>query len=152
MSDNSIRNRYIQAVEDDDSIDAQEENEETAPYIAFVLGGKGNRSENAIAIHYQDGIFKEILFYNYIMRVFGTTDSHVEIFSTEGVYSIEGQNLTQLIELIQDKKLRAMHGYNAELYPDRPPANAPLILSIGYSNNEDYREFQRRRDEVRPPE
>ena len=151
--DTSIRDRYIQVVNEDNLADIQQQQEEAenSSYTAMVLEPGSKRLEYAFTLHYPDGEFYEVVMYNYIMRILGT-DTHIRMFSTEGVYFFEGRNLLELEKLLKQRKISDLVAYNADRYPEPPPADAPIILEMEYMSNEEFREHLQKRNEVRPAE
>ena len=151
MSGNSIRDRYRRPDDDGSSHDQTtvETDSDLPPYAAWDRGQAGPRSENAVKLYYEDGVTEEVLFYGYILRAIKTGETHIAITSTEGVYLIEGQHLSEVLDQLQDQKLRFLRAYNEHLHA--PPAlDAPVIYSIQYLTNADWRELEQARREVRP--
>ena len=152
MTGKSIRDQYVQPA-GDDKPEAQavvETENHLPPYEAFDRGQASPRPESAIKIFYEDGIYTEILFYNYILRAIAIEENIIIIYSTEGVYQIEGLNILDILDQLHDQKLRFLRAYNKQLHA-QPAANAPVIYRIEYFTVADWRERERARAEVRPP-
>lgn len=149
----SIRDQYVRPGDDGDSSaqPGHETESQLPPYEAYDRGQAGPRRENAVKIYYEDGVTQEVLFYGYILRAISTDDSHIAITSTEGVYRIEGQNLLEILDQLQDQKLRFLRAYHPYLYAE-PAANAPVIYGIEYLTNDEWREKEWARSQVRPTE
>lgn len=67
---------------------------EKQPYIAVnpINDEEHPKRYDGVTIFYEDGFCKEIINYNYLLRAFCTDSTKLTIFSTEGVYLIEGQH------------------------------------------------------------
>lgn len=149
----SIRDRYVRPLGNDGSEDSSPHETEShlEPYEAFDRGQAGPRRESGVKLYYEDGVTQEVLFYGYILRAISTDESHITITSTEGVYLIEGQNLSEILDQLQDQKLRFLRAYNGHIHA-QPAANAPIIYRIEYLTNADWAALVRARNEVRPTE
>lgn len=155
MSGKSIRDRYVQPDADDDELLPENEDDEldSSRYQAF--GGRpkgGSRRATTIMFIYQDGITEEVMAYNYVIRMLKTDSSEVTIFTTEGVFLIDGQNLDSLLHEYRREQLSIIRAYNADKYPDPPAANEPIVLSIQFHRSDVWDAFVKERDEERPPE
>ena len=96
-------------------------------YQAISLTKMGGE-ENGIRIHEANGRI-ELISYAYVMRVICTSHQAVALILTDGAIMLLGENLTGMVEYIQDRKIRSLHCYR----PDQDgelPAGEPVIYTI----------------------
>jgi hypothetical protein len=107
--------------------------EETPPeaddgnYRAFGLGAQG-RGETRLKFYEQSGLIA-LLSYAYLTEVVCTSSQFINLIYTNCVIILEGRNLTPLVDLLQDDKLRYVRCFDPVRYPE-PATGEPVILSI----------------------
>jgi hypothetical protein len=103
------------------------EPEDDGVYKAFTTGGQG-RGETRLKLVHGNGMVT-LMTYAYLVEVVSASHESISLVYTNCVIVLMGRNLMELIDLIQDEKLRALHCFNAKKY-ERPPVDAPVILEI----------------------
>ena len=106
---------------------SQPEPDSQTQYQAIGLSKVGGE-ENGIRIHEANGKL-ELITYAYLMRVICTSHKAVAIILTDGAVMLLGENLTGMVEFIQDRKLRSLHCYHPNQDGELPPGE-PVIHSV----------------------
>ena len=97
-------------------------------YQAIGLTKTGGE-ENGIRIHEANGRI-ELIAYAYVMRVICTSHQAVAVILTDGALMFLGENLTRMVEYIQDRKIRSLHCYRHDQDGTPPPDGEPVIHAI----------------------
>ena len=137
MSDNitSLLEKYAaKPLHRQPETDAQEPLQDEVIYQACGLDKTGDR-QTGIRIHDSNGTI-ELISYAYVMRVICTSHQFLSLICTDGIVTFEGRNLTALIELIQDGKIRSLHCFHPKQYPE-PASGQPVILRIERSSRQE---------------
>lgn len=108
-------------------MDSPESFQDESHYLAYGLDKAGDR-QTGIRIHDSNGAI-ELIHYAFVMRVICTSHQFLSLICTDGVVTFEGRNLTALVELIQDGKIRSLHCFHPKQSPE-PTNGQPVILRI----------------------
>lgn len=100
--------------------------EETA-YRAYQLD-KSRDHQIRLRVHFPDGSISALP-YTHLIEVLSTSHQYLALFYTNLILSVEGRNLTGLVELLQDEKIRSLHCYHPERYHE-PAQEDAVILRI----------------------
>jgi len=106
---------------------APPEPESDDEYRAFGMSRSGG-DECGIRIHEAGGRL-ELISYAYIMRVICTSHQGVAIILTDGAVMLLGENLTDVVEYIQDRKIRSLHCHRPN-HDNEPQPGAPVIRTV----------------------
>lgn len=113
------------------------------PYIAAEAE---RERQNAFTVHY-GGDCTEVVYYGYILRIVLLNPLEMRIVSTQGLYLIDGRNLTPLIPLLREQQLSSIHIFDRNIHIE-PPEDQPVITEIEYLLNEQYIEWAKARREA----
>lgn len=97
-------------------------------YEAAVNDPTNRRMPARLRLTYGDGTIA-LMSYAYLVEVLCTSHQALSLIYTNVAITLEGRNLTQLIEPLQEEKLRALTCFNARRH-DEPPADKPVITAI----------------------
>lgn len=96
-------------------------------YRAYELD-KTRNHQVRLRIHYPDGSVGALP-YAHLLEVISTSHQYLALFYTNLILSIEGRNLTGLVELLQDEKIRALYCFHPERFAE-PVVEDPVIYKI----------------------
>lgn len=96
-------------------------------YKAFAED-KSRTRQARFKVSFADGSIG-LFSYSYLAEVYSTSHQYVTLFFHNCMVMIEGRNLTELIDLLQDEKIRELRCYNAKYFME-PPAEDTVILKI----------------------
>jgi hypothetical protein len=102
-----------------------EDSEEQPSYRAFM---EARRHVPRLRIHYRDGSIG-LLPYAYLVEVLCTSHQQLSLIFTHCVITLEGRHLNQLIDPLQDERIRALHCFNAKEHK-LPGEDSPVIKHI----------------------
>ena len=108
--------------------------EEMKAYRAYHLD-KSRDQQLRLRVHYPDGSISALP-YTHLVEVLSTSHQYLALFFSNLILSVEGRNLTPLVELLQDEKIRSLHCFHAERFAE-PEEDAPLILRISRQSIQD---------------
>lgn len=111
---------------------------EKKPYTACNIGHP--RRYDAFVYYYKDWGSAQVVFYNYVMRVYLHDPTHLLIETTEGVYLLQGENLDKLLPLLKERELDFLHCFSEERHikPDHP--DTILLTEIAYLTRQEWAE------------
>ena len=91
-----------------------------------------------VAIFYEDGI-AEVLNYGYLMRTILPDDGKIVIYSTEGVYVVDGRYLSPLLTHLKNQEIDTIRAFNPQCHIE-PPEHETKIFQIEYFTLQEWHE------------
>lgn len=110
-------------------------------YEAAVNDPTNRRTPARLRLTYGDGTIA-LMSYAYLVEVLCTSHQALSLIYTNVAITLEGRNLTQLIEPLQEEKLRALTCFNARRH-NEPAADKPVITTITRQSLQDLAAKQR---------
>lgn len=93
---------------------------------AFIYKSKGRQR---LRLHYANGLRVKVLSYAYLIEMVATSHQWLTLVFSSTVVTLKGQHLDQLIEPLQDERVRALICFRPGIHPE-PEGHAPCILEI----------------------
>ena len=97
------------------------------PYQAAKVDPAKSR-QSRLRIHYLDGMIS-LASYSYLTECVSTSEAYLSLIFTNSVITLHGNGLTQLIELLQDERIRSLHCFHAGKH-SAPAEGQPIITAI----------------------
>ena len=116
--------------------EAEEAGEEESPgrYRAFSLHAQG-KSATRLKLTDQRGTIW-LVAYAYLTEVICASPQYVSLVFAHYVFTLHGRNLTPLIDLLQEDKIKALRCYLEHEYQEPPAANELVILEMKRESRE----------------
>ena len=86
------------------------------------------RSHHRLRLHYADGTIG-LMSYAYLVEVLCTSHQYVSLLYSNVAITLEGRHLDQLLDALQEEKVRALVCYHARRHA-APEAGTPVITKI----------------------
>lgn len=118
---NTQRNQPAKPVETDDD----------NGYRAYTE--ERSRRAGRLRINFNDGSVT-IFSYSYLLEVNSTSHQYLSLCFSTAVVNVKGRNLTKLLDLLLDDRIRELHPFKPDQYPE-PEAGEPLIIQIMLQEN-----------------
>ncbi len=93
---------------------------------AFIFKSK---SRQRLRLHYANGVRVKVLSYAYLIEVVVTSHQWLTLVFSSTIVTIRGRNLDQIIDSIQDERVRALVCFRPGIHPE-PASHEPCILDI----------------------
>ena len=97
------------------------------PYNACGVDAPSRRLTR-LMIHYHDGVVA-LMSYAYLIEVIATSHQYLSLIFTNCIITLEGKNLTKVIEELQDERVVYLQCFHGERF-DKPEEGEPIITSI----------------------
>jgi len=104
------------------------ESAEIQAYYPFGISRTEEEKQAWFRVHYAEGDI-DMIPYRELRKVRCPSAQVVELHCVDGVIILEGRNLTGLLVLVQDAKLRALYPFDAAQFAE-PPIDEPVIIRI----------------------
>lgn len=104
-------------------------------YRAYGPEPAQNR-QSKLQIRYRDGTIA-LLSYAYLMEVICTSHQFVSLIYTNCVITLEGRQLTAMVELLQDDKIRWLQCFHAARF-DEAAEGEPVITHVTRQSMRDF--------------
>lgn len=102
--------------------------ERDGQYLAYTHEPTNKRSPARLRIDYGDGGVA-LMSYAYLMEVYCPSHQHLSLIFTNVVITLKGHHLDQILEPLQESKVRTIVCFNPVRY-EQPEAGTPLINTI----------------------
>ena len=110
-------------------IDGGRQNTENSNYAAYGIDKPNNRTSRLrIELNNADRTVYSMA-KSYLVEVQFSAKRFVALVFTNCVFMLEGANLDDLIEKLDDDEIKSIHGFNAKLH-STPPEDKAIITSI----------------------
>lgn len=82
------------------------------PYQAVFLDK--SKPQSRLRLHYPDGYTVRLLNYSYLVEAVTTSHKRLSLIFTDDIVTLKGRNLTGLIDMLQDERVRALMSFHAK--------------------------------------
>lgn len=82
------------------------------PYQAMYVDR--SKPQSRLRLNYPDGYTVRLLNYTYLVEAVTTSHKRLSLIFTDDIVTLKGRNLTGLIELLQDERIRALVSFHAK--------------------------------------
>ena len=130
MSDNvaNILDKYrVTAKPDITPVDHPLSSSGKQPYHACGVDAPRRRLTR-LMIYYHDGVVA-LMSYAYLIEVISTSHQYLSLIFTNCIITIEGRNLTKVMDDLQDERVVYLQCFHGERF-EKPEEGEPLITSI----------------------
>ncbi len=100
--------------------------ESTADYEACVQAARG--AHPRLRLQFANGTVG-LMAYAYLVEVLSHSHQHLALVYTNVAISLEGRHLDQLLDLLQDERVKALVCHRPQ-HHDTPPADKPIITKM----------------------
>ncbi len=95
------------------------------PYQAVFLDK--SKPQSRLRLHYPDGYTVRLLNYTYLVEAVTTSHKRLSLIFTDDIVTLKGRNLTGLIDMLQDERIRALVGFHAKHHLPPEDRQMPYI-------------------------
>jgi len=89
---------------------------------------KSRNHQTRLKLYYVDGTVG-LLSYSYLIEATSTSHQYLSLLFTNVIITLEGRNLTGLIDLLQDERIRWLRCFHPTRHKE-PEADAPIITGM----------------------
>lgn len=130
MSDNitSILDKYRPGTKSE-ATTVPEELSTTGKQSYHAFGVDAPRSRlTRLMIHYHDGVVA-LMSYAYLIEAVATSHQYLSLIFTNCIITLEGRNLTKMLDLLQDERVVYLQCFHSERF-EKPEDGEPIITAI----------------------
>lgn len=96
-------------------------------YTAFHLDAPRNRATR-LRVNFPGGA-SSLFSYAYLVEVLTTSHQYVSLIFTNCIITLQGRNLSGLLDVLQEERVLTLEWFNAERF-EPPEEGAPIILGV----------------------